>query len=410
MRSLVAFLLLLAGGASILCAQEQSPRRDEKPLAERKRGLAQPPTLKRLTASVQTPLFVGTPDGAHTVANVIVTGKATAMERDAPGEVVFAPPLSGAGRAVLQSVSEYLLEIYRGWPAGHRIEFTFSAAVAPDDTAAAGLAVATLLDSMLGGWEAEPTTAVIGHLHADGRVQRVTSPMARITAATRGGASRILLAETNSADAADCLVNEGIAGFSRVQILAVKDFEELRMMAAKKLDADVAAAFHRFGDAQRMFGATSRSEEDTLARPDLQDALRGTLAKWPNHVTARLLLGRTMGRYRTFTVAGSVEAVERIAPALLKAIDSSEAHDPVRLSREQIAAELMTLRRAEERLDTTARPFLAQLIAYGEAAATWHARGKERTVEETRALSATLVKAAARARQERQKLAATLAR
>jgi hypothetical protein len=366
------------------------------------------PALKRLSAAMQTPLFVDTPEGAQSVANVIVTAKAKAIEPNAPGEVLFASPLSAAGRAVLQSVSEYLLEVHRGWPAGHRIEFAFNAPVAADDAAAAGLAVATLLDSMLGGWDVDPTVAVLGHLTADGQVQKVTRAMARITASARAGASRILIADSNAPEAADCFVNEGIIGFSRVQILAVKDFEELRMMGAKKLEPEVAAALHRFADVQRAFVGKANQEEQALAQGEVQDALRGTLAKWPNHVTARLLLGRGTGRYRTFSVAGSVEEIERIAPALLKAIDSSSAYDPSKLSAEQIAAERMTLQRAEERLDAAVRPFFEQVTAYADAASAWHALGKARTAKETRTVTLALVNASSRARQERKKLATLL--
>ena len=236
------------------------------------------------------------------MVNVTVTARASAIDPNAPGEVVFAPPLGAAGRVVLQSVSAYLLEVHGGWPAGHRIEFTFSAPVAADDAAAAGLAVAALLDSMFAGWEADPSVAVLGHLQADGAIQNVTSAMARITAASRGGASRILIADATSSEAADCLVNEGIIGFSRMQILAVKDFEELRMMAAKKLEPEVAAALQRFGDVQRAFVAKTNREDEALAQGEVQDALRATLAKWPNHVTARLLLGR--GMYRPVPALG----------------------------------------------------------------------------------------------------------
>jgi hypothetical protein len=368
------------------------------------------PQLKRLSATLQSPLFVDAPDGTQSVVNVRVTGKASPLNPGAPGEVLFSPPLSAPGRAVLQSVSEYLLEVHCGWPSGHRIEFSFSAPVAADDAAAAGLAVATLLDSMLGGWETDPTVAHLGKLERDGGIQKVSKAMARMTAAARGGASRVLIAEANSAEAADCLVNEGVIGFSRVQILAVKDFEELRMMAAKKLDPGVAAALQRFHDVQRGFVGNAQDEERALAQSDVQDALRGTLAKWPNHVTARLLLGRGVGRYRTFSIAGSVEAIERIAPVLLKAINSAEPHDPSKLRANQINAEMMTLQRASERIDGAARPFFEQVTAYADAASAWHKLGPARTVKETRTLTVALVNASTRARQERQKLATLLTR
>ena len=150
---------------------------------------AGPPTVKRMKAAISTPLFIQQPAGVNTLAEVALTATATTTKPDAPGVVTFVPPLGPNGKAVLDSVSKYLVERHNGWPAGHRIEIGFSVPIAPDDAAAAGLAIATVLDSMIGDWEPDAKCAVVGHLQADGKIVSVSGALMRLLTAMRAGAS-----------------------------------------------------------------------------------------------------------------------------------------------------------------------------------------------------------------------------
>ena len=182
-------LIALIGIFSVVCHAA-----DPKPPA----ADAKLPTVKRTTAAISTPLFIQGA-GASTLAQVTLTATATPTKPDAPGIVAFVPPLGPAGQAVLNSVSKYLVGRHHGWPAGHKIEITFSVPIAPDDTAAAGLATATVLDSMFGDWEADTTCAVVGHLQSDGKIVSASSALMRLLTAMRAGASRILMPEKNVA-------------------------------------------------------------------------------------------------------------------------------------------------------------------------------------------------------------------
>ena len=392
-----------AGTLACLCAGA-----DDRPLADRDRSDA-PPVLKRLRAAVRTPLFVEENAGTNTIADVTLTAAAIPIERDAPGEVSFSPSLGDAGRGVLRAVTEHLRTRHRGWPVGHRVEIAFNAPIAPDDAAAAGLAVATLLDAMIIGWEPDRTCAVIGHLAPDGTIVNVSSALARLTIAARSHASRILLAEKNVTDAADCLVNEGVAGFSRAQMFAVKQFDEVPPMAAAKPAPEIAAAVAAFAALAKTLTSAGAGAGALLKEPDTQEELRGVLENWPNHVTARLLLGRAIGRYLTFSLPGSVEAIERIAVTLRKGLNSNRPHALKELPAEKIEGELATLRRAVERVDPHVRPYLGAIIRYGETALTSH-RQPPRKNAEAEAFAVALTAAARTAQDERQKLAAALIR
>ena len=366
---------------------------------------AEPPVVKRMKAEVSTPLYIQQAGGVNTIANVTLTATATPTKPDAPGIVTFVPPLGANGKAVLDSVSKYLVTLHHGWPAGQRIEISFSVPIAPDDAAAAGLAVATVLDSMFGGWESDPACAVVGHLQPDGKILAVRSALARLLTAMRGGTSHILMPEKNVAEAAaDCMVNEGPGGFGRVQMFAVKDFEEIPQMAGVKLEPLVAESIAAFDEAQKSLGAVGADAMALLKKTDTQESLRTVLEKWPNHVSARLLLGYSIGRNKTLSLAGSAQVIERSAATLFGSVSSGHAQDVSKVAPAGLAADVAALRLIAEKVDPKARPLLDHLVAYGDAARTWHAH-PPRNVNDAAYYTKTLSTEAALALDERQKLA-----
>lgn len=372
--------------------------------AEEKKAM-EAPVIKRLRAAISTPLYIQQGAGVNTLAEVTLTAVATPTKPDAPGVVAFVPPLGPAGKAVLDSMSKYLVERHHGWPAGHRIEITFSVPIAPDDTAAAGLATATVLDSMFDGWETDANCAVVGFLQADGKIVSVSSALMRLLTARRAGVTRILMPEKNVAEAAaDVMVNEGPAAFGRVQMFAVKDFEEIPMMGGTKPDPLVAASIKAFDEAQKALAAAGSDAATLLKKTDTQESLRTVLEKWPNQVNARLLLGSSIGRYKTFSLAGSAQVVDRTAATLMAGVNSGRAHEVKNFPPDRVEAELAALRNYADRIDPAARPLITHLLAYGEAALGW-LKAPPRTAQEATALTTRLSAEGALAQDERQKLA-----
>ena len=363
------------------------------------------PVVKRAQAAITTPLFIQQAAGVNAMSQVTLTAKAIPTKADAPGFVTFVPPLGPAGKAVLDSVAKYLLERHHGWPAGHRIEISFSIPIAPDDTAAAGLATATVLDSIIGGWECDATCAVVGHLQADGKIVSVRGALSRLLTAIHGGASRILLPEKNVAEAAtDVMVNEGIDAFGRVQIFAVKDFDEIPMMTGATMEPLVIEAIAAFKETQTALAAAGKNAPALLKETDTQESLRTVLEKWPNHISARLLLGNSIGRYKTLSPAGSAQVIDLAAATLLAGVNSGSASQVRNLPLERIEADLAALAKYADRVDPKARGLVAHLVAYGEAARTFH-KEPPRTQKDATALATKLSTEAALAQDDRQKLA-----
>lgn len=363
------------------------------------------PVVKRTKAAVSTPLFIQQAAGGNTLAEVTLTATAVPTKPDAPGVIAFVPPLGASGKAVLDSVSKYLVERHHGWPAGQRIEIVFTPPIAPDDAAAAGLAVATVLDSMFGDWEADAKCAVVGNLQADGKIVSVSGALMRLLVAMRAGSSRILLPEKNVAEAAaDVMINEGPDGFGRVQMFAVKDFDEIPMMAGGTLEKAVAESMAAFDETQKELAAAGKDAANLIKTKDTQESLRTVLEKWPNHISARLLLGYSIGRYKAFSPAGTAQVVDRSAATLLSGVVSGRAHEVKNLPPDRIEAELAALKNYASRIDPKMRPLIDHLIAYGTAALSWH-KTPPRTQAEANALAGKLSAEAGLAQDERQKLA-----
>lgn len=387
------FFVAVFGLLSVICHAAD----EKKPVG--------PPIVKRPKAAISTPLFLQQAAGGNTLAEVTLTATATPTKPEAPGVVAFVPPLGPSGKAVLDSVSKYLVERHHGWPAGQRIEIVFTPPIAPDDTAAAGLAVATVLDSMFADWETDAKCAVVGHLQADGKIVSVSGALMRLLTAMRAGSTRILMPEKNVAEAAtDVMINEGPGAFGRVQMFAVKDFDEIPMMAGAKLDKAVTQSMVAFSDVQKELAAAGKDAATLLKTNDTQESLRTVLEKWPNHISARLLLGYAIGRYKYFSPGGASQVVDRTAATLLSGVVSGHAHDVKNLPPDRIEAELAALRNYADRIEPKTHPLFDHLIAYGTAALSWH-KQPPRTPAEATALAGKLSAEAALAQDERQKLA-----
>ncbi|MDB6154183.1 MAG: hypothetical protein JWL90_2636, partial [Chthoniobacteraceae bacterium] len=230
------------------------------------------PVWKRLNAEVTTPLFIKQAAGINTLANVTLSATAIPLKGEV-ATVVFTSDLGAGGNAVIAAVTKLLKSVHHGWPAGHRVEIAFNPPVAPDDAPASALAIALILDSMIAGWEADPACSIVGGLRDDGKVFAATSALMRLTTATRSAASRIIMPEKNATEAADCMVNEGVAGTGRVQMFAVKDFDEVLRMAAATPDPDMTTAMETFAEVQKSLSQADSDPEALLKESDVLESL-----------------------------------------------------------------------------------------------------------------------------------------
>ena len=325
---------------------------------------------------MQTALLAATPGPgvAGAALNAVVKGKAVPLAPAAPGELSFVFPTPQSITPALTGIVQQLQTRHRGWFAGKRIEFSIEGAAAPADANSSTLAVAVAVDAMIGGWTPDPKFFALGALQPDGQIAAVSQPIPRILAAYRAGGERIAVPDRMWAQVADLLVAEGVASFSKAQMFTVGNFEELPGLATNPPNADIARAASRFADVQRALQAPGIDAEAELQKAAIKDALREVLTIAPRHLTARLLLGRTTGQYKSLSLPGSLAAIEAMGSTLLKAARSAQPSELSLLPLAPIQAEATRLNAARTKLDPKSLPVVNALLTYADVARAWHER------------------------------------
>jgi hypothetical protein len=366
----------LAGSGFAQAQRPESGLSLKSKAGEKTSGAAAAPAspFKRSKAKLGVPLFLSKPTGNLPAGNVQITAtELSANQGDADGgPIQLTQNLSLGTRAGLDAVWQHLQTLHKDWKPQSRCQISFNEVLAPDETVAFDFPVAILLSSMLGDWNIAPGCAGFGVLRADGTVAPVSRALIRVTAAARGGAKRILVPERNGGQVADMLLNDGPAAFSAVQIFAVSNFEDARLYAAAEPGEETKEALSRFDAIQQQLTAPGADPDALLKDPEILEALRGVLLKSPNHLSARILLGHSSGRYKLFSPDGSAEVVERIAATLVPSSRSPRPNDAASLQKDLINKEIDTLNKARGRLDPVAHTWLDALQRYAAVVQSWH--------------------------------------
>jgi hypothetical protein len=327
-------------------------------------------------ADVQTALLAAQPAPGVTGAalSAVVHGKAIPLPPTAPGELAFVSAAPQTLAPALTGIVNQLQIRHRGWFAGKRLEFSIEEPVARTDAASSTLAIGVAVDAMLGGWTPDPKFYAIGALQPDGEIIAVSQPIPRVLAAHRAGGERIAVPDRMWAQVADLLVAEGVASFSKAQMFTVANFEEIPGLATNPPALDIQRACERFADVQRALQTPGIDADAELLRPAIKDALRGVLMIAPRHLTARLLLGRTTGQYKSLSLPGSIAAIEAMGATLLKAARSAQPSELSQLPLAPIQAEAARLTAAKAKLDPKSIAVVDAILAYAEVARSWHQR------------------------------------
>lgn len=352
-----------------------------------------PLPLRAFDVSVRSALLAAQPAPgiAGAALPVIVKAHAVSLPATAPGELAYMGQSDAVMGEALKGTVEQMQLRSRGWFAGKRIELTVAEPALSTDAASATLAVAVAVDAMILGWTPDPAFYALGALQADGQIGPVKLPIPRLLAAFRAGGERIALPDKMWTQVSDLLVSEGVASFSKAQMFTVNGLEEVMALASSPPSEAVQKSSERFGDVQRALQAPGADADAELQRPAIKDALRDVLRTTPNHLTARLLLGRTTGQYRTLSLQGSMTAIEAMGMTILKAARSASPTDLKQLPATSVQAEVVRLKAARAVLDPKSQLVVDAILAYADIVRAWYERpveSGENRAEKNRALYA----------------------
>jgi hypothetical protein len=217
-----------------------------------------------------------------------------------------------------------------------------------------------LLDSLIDGYVIDPAFAVTGDLNADGSVQPIGGVSGKIRGATRAKCTRVAIPIKNASSANDLILTDGTAPFTGIQVFTITTFDEAKALA-------IAAPEGNLGQALAQFDQLRPALNAPTLNPATVAGLAQILKLAPNHLSAKLLLDRAQRRIPpTLSAAGSAEAVDRLAGALIKAARSTNTNDQSALKKDLVATQISQLRSIREKVHPLAKAPVDTLITYGD--------------------------------------------
>ena len=215
----------------------------------------------------------------------------------------------------LSEVGKFLEVRHNGWPNDHRVEISFENRYNPKDGPSAAVACALLLDSLVSEYDIDKRFAVTGDMNADGTVQPVGGIDAKVRGATKKDCDIVAIPYQNIGSVQDLLLVSGIEPVHRIQIFAIKQFDQAEALARSDRDAALAQAITTFSEVQAVLQRPNA--EQTLRHPKVVERLQKVVKNAPHHLSAQLLLARALGRgKKTLTLVGSLDHIQRVmAPA-----------------------------------------------------------------------------------------------
>ncbi|MEM8955137.1 MAG: S16 family serine protease [Verrucomicrobiota bacterium] len=303
-------------------------------------------------------------DDAGKASEMNATASAAATDgEDWNGRVRFNQDVGDMMSSALVEVGKFLELRHGGWPQDHAVEISFENHYNPKDGPSAAVACALLLDSLVDGYGIDERFAVTGDMNADGAVQPIGGVDAKIRGATKKDCELIAIPIQNVRDVEDLVLMEGIEPIHRIQIFSLESFEEALGIARKDRRAEVEEGIVSFGEIQNVL---SRSDgERLLTHPQVVARLREVVEKVPNHLSARILYGKAVGRgAKKLSIRGSLDYIDRYMAPANRALKGKRLDERTGLQDDEFADAASALSRLRPRLDDRALDYVDALEDY----------------------------------------------
>lgn len=314
----------------------------------------------RLKGLLVRPLQIG---GFAGIASQMSATATPVGEADARVDVRFNQDVGEMMGSALEEVIKFLYVRHDKIPTGYRIDIAFEDHYTPKDGSSAAIACALMIDSLITGAKIDPRLAVTGDMNADGSVRPVGGVPAKVRGARAKDCQLVAVPLDNARSLVDLVITEGVAPITRIQVFTIKDFAEAKALADLEKSANIARAIAEFAMVQ---AAVARHEEKVLANPKVRGKLRAILALSPNHLSAKILLDKALGRFpETLSLQGSLESIERSAASLIDAAAAGRAGRSV-LAADDLADAIGGLRRVRPQLDRRTWGFADAIQDFGK--------------------------------------------
>ncbi|MDF1813917.1 MAG: hypothetical protein P1V20_17070 [Verrucomicrobiales bacterium] len=250
-------------------------------------------------------------------------------------------------------------------PEGVQVELSFEEQYIPKDGPSAGVACTLMLDALLKGHEYSPGFAVTGALDEKGAVGGVGGVDGKIRGAISRNCEMVAIPSENERVIQDLLILEGPANLAKIQIVEIETYDDALQVAKKHdtRDEEVKKAIETFREVQAVLNRPGGLAY--INNRQVQSKLRSVLQVLPNHLSAKYLLLKGMGRDPgNLTLLGSVQAIDRNAAPLINALREGDFDIQDRLRKDSFAETMSALTRLRPLLDERTRPCADAIVTY----------------------------------------------
>ena len=282
-----------------------------------------------------------------------------------PMEVGFNQAVGSTMSGAVDNMMKFLVNRYTRLPRGVRVELSFEEQYIPKDGPSAGVACTLMLDSLLKGHDFASDFAVTGALDAKGKVGGVGGVDGKIRGAIARRCEVIAIPSENESVISDLLIIEGPATLAKIQIVEIETYDDALKIAKvhDQRSPEIKKAIETFREVQRVLN--QRGGITYLQNPKVQEKLRSVVRVIPNHLSAKYLLLKAVGRNPShLTLIGSVQAIDRKAAPLLHHLQEGNFDVEDRLARDNFAHTISALGRLRPLLDARTRPCADAIIRY----------------------------------------------
>lgn len=259
----------------------------------------------------------------------------------------------------------FLEKRYGDLPGGVEVELSFEEQYIPKDGPSAGVACTLMIDSLIKGHEFAPDFAVTGALDESGTVGGVGGIDGKIRGAIARNCEIVAIPAENERVIQDMMILEGPTTLAKIQIIEIETYDQALQIARSQStrSADVRQAIETFREVQGVL--TRPGGQNYLRNSKVQGKLRSVLKILPNHLSAKYLLLRGLGREASgLTLLGSVQAIDRNAAPLINGLREGDFDVQDKLGKDSFGDTISSMKRLRPLLDERTRPCADAIVKF----------------------------------------------
>jgi hypothetical protein len=236
-----------------------------------------------------------------------------------------------------------------------KLELSFEDKYTARDDSSSGAGIATLLLSMIQGFDIDPNVAIGGDVSVDWKVEKIAGIAAELRVAANSGAKIVALPIDNFEQVQDAMLYDGPSDVTDVQVIGIQTLDDAANVARVNRAADLTEAIDLFSQVQ----ASLKTSPDYVFSSEARNRLGKVLALEPNHMSAKLLLEISQGHLPKM----SAEAVLYYTALAVNNFWNTPVAPNATVDYSAVAA-LVTLKKIRPMADLTTRSYVDAWIDY----------------------------------------------